>query len=629
MVKNMILGAILLLALSVHLPTPIAADLSECCGTSGPGGKSGQGNDLIRVPLHRAGNRELVVGQTRQVPTTVVGSMAELGRFLGSFGPSPDLDSMKASDAQYFTLTPADFLLDRTFNESQPLERWGGGDNGNLFTDFKEDNEDYFTTSVTSYVGDKGWFAFDPVESNMPKGPAPSVMFFSSASTVFKQATVLTKNFFYIGLPEIITFGLDTCALYHNLMHGSGVTSKNITADSVCPQKNIKAGEYKFSILGLLSGTLINSNDTQAVEDKKRDRKDYINVREYKRLHYRQILNVEEMGNFQIKLFDNTSKTTQLLASRASPMANKPVDISGLELKVYGGGGNRSAGSIPNGSLPYFDIKITPSYVSGTFTRDISKRECQLSTDGKTIYKDGTDHEDKHGNCYNDLRKQPGAFSGPNMIPREERLIKVTLRPAQCLDRQQWNSSWNCPGCRQDDMSRFIFGENQQCVSGAGECSLPRETDPRVKDCPNWLTIAAGDNCCNGESDSYAVGRRLQCEPGSCFFIDYIIDLEDEATGERTVFGDPANHPNGVGEGTWFAYDPEITYEGPRGGGRNFFGGLDPLMSIIILVAGGCILVIGLFSLYHYISKVDKNKHVELDEENPMPKPGTELAVRT
>ena len=77
------------------LYNPVSAELSQCCGTgSSPPGNSGQGNDRIRVPLHRAGSRELVVGQTRQVPTTVVGSMAEIGGFLSSFVDS-DLDTMK------------------------------------------------------------------------------------------------------------------------------------------------------------------------------------------------------------------------------------------------------------------------------------------------------------------------------------------------------------------------------------------------------------------------------------------------------------------------------------------------------------------------------------------------------
>ena len=220
------------------------------------------------------------------------------------------------------------------------------------------------------------------------------------------------------------------------------------------------------------------------------------------------------MGDFQLKLFNQETNSTTLVASRTTTMGATPVDISGLDLKVYGGTGG-SAGANANASnVPYFDVKITPSYVAGTFTRDLSQRECQLGDQG-TIYKDGTGHERQHGHCYNDQRTSATpTFSAPQMVPREERLIKVTLRPAQCLDRQQWNSSWNCPACRSDSMSRFIFGQHEQCVAGAGECSLPRATDPRVADCPNWLTIAAGDNCCKGESDSYAVGRRLQCEPG-------------------------------------------------------------------------------------------------------------------
>ena len=56
----------------------------------------------------------------------------------------------------------------------------------------------------------------------------------------------------------------------------------------MCPPKSVPAGEYKFSILGLLSGTLVNTNDTQAATNMKQQRRDYVNVKDYKRVHYRQ-----------------------------------------------------------------------------------------------------------------------------------------------------------------------------------------------------------------------------------------------------------------------------------------------------------------------------------------------------
>ena len=103
-------------------------------------------------------------------------------------------------------------------------------------------------------------------------------------------------NTFFIGLPEIITFSLDVCAMYYNLVHGSGPTSRAIESGAICSAKQVPAGEYKFSILGLLSGTMVNTNDTQAAANERRGNKNYVNVRDYKKLHYRQILNVENMG---------------------------------------------------------------------------------------------------------------------------------------------------------------------------------------------------------------------------------------------------------------------------------------------------------------------------------------------
>ena len=91
-----------------------------------------------------------------------------------------------------------------------------------------------------------------------------------------------------------------------------------------------------------------------------------------------------------------------------------------------------------------------------------------------------------------------GSYASPVFHPKTERSIKVTLRPAQCLDRQEWPWEWNCPSCRSSYSMRMINGELTRC--GEDEdgyipgCTVP-EDDPRVKDCPNWARVSAGGLC--------------------------------------------------------------------------------------------------------------------------------------
>ena len=86
--------------------------------------------------IKRAG--ALAVGQGGQVPVTLISSAIEVGgesvwAVFSSTSSTSD-KSLIRDEKTFFTLTPADFLLDKTFDESQPLVKWLGGSNGNLFT---------------------------------------------------------------------------------------------------------------------------------------------------------------------------------------------------------------------------------------------------------------------------------------------------------------------------------------------------------------------------------------------------------------------------------------------------------------------------------------------------------------
>lgn len=326
-------------------------------------------------------------------------------------------------------------------------------------------------------------------------------------------------------------------------------------------------------------------------------------MNDHAHLYYRQVLNLKNMGDYRLT-FEKDGCTNDV-STPSSPLTIA-MDITGGRLRVRG--------SKPANAYNSFTLDFPTPYVSGTFTRDLDGRLCQLShVDMTTQVRDDrsspwTAADDRHHTCSPGLFGPGGRAEGldasPVFTPTEQRNMKVLIRPTQCLPRAQWDLDWNCPGCHDPTRNtRFIFDQLHQCNAANPTCTLPAD-DPRVKDCPNWLTVAAGDNCCSSPSagvDTFAVGRDLECEPGSCFFIEYVVELEDSA-GHRTAFGRPPNAADGMSQGTFFVYDPDITYTGrPDNGDDN-----NTLIIVVVTVVAVAVLGAAGF-VYHRKKKAARS----------------------
>ena len=79
----------------------------------------------------------------------------------------------------------------------------------------------------------------------------------------------------------------------------------------------------------------------------------------------------------------------------------------------------------------------------------------------------------------------------------------------------------------------------------------------------NWM-VGKGSGATHGQS-GLVIDDYTLCEPGTCWLIDFHIELGGETETSRTVFGNPENDVNeGWERGTFFMYDPEVVGNGPE-----------------------------------------------------------------
>jgi hypothetical protein len=168
-------------------------------------------------------------------------------------------------------------------------------------------------------------------------------------------------------------------------------------------------------------------------------------------------------------------------------------------------------------------------------------------------------------------REELGKLAGaPELKVTEVKHMKITMRPSQ--------------GCERPDTPAA------EDHTGTAGLSWP---SPDAADCPWWmLASSAHDGDLKWSVDNAdhlgqtTVSDMTLCKSGSCWLIDFHIELGGQTEASRTVFGNPANAiEHGWEKGTFFMYDPEAVGTGPA-----FVAQLD--WPIIAAMGGGLLLVI-------------------------------------
>lgn len=393
-------------------------------------------------------------------------------------------------------------------------------------------------------------------------------------SYTIKEEMKLKDQAFFIQTPSWVRYVLPACPNY-----AVGQTSVD-----GCPTRTMAAGEWKFSVLGLLSGTDINSLNSAsppsgAACSDNSDTKCHASVKKdmahYKEIIYRTIVDVGGMGSdAEVYLCKNTDQKDKACKDGGvkTPIAAITSDHNIVDYTLNVVGTKNKDDPLP--------ISFAKTYSTGTWTRNWAELTCTLQESQSQC----SSNQCSFGKCTRDvtgLTENDDAFAGNNgentfqkassgsngapvLTTTEVREVNITIRPANMGVRPE------SPGT---------------CTIGDTHCWPNAPVDAPWWYTSKWNDPGSGTERWGGTEEfrGYLHDRDkvMRCETGYCFFIDFHFMLGGTTEESRTVLGNPPNdHSTGISQGTFFVYDPTVD------AGKAPF---DPLWLLVGLAVGCCL----------------------------------------
>jgi len=494
---------------------------------------------------------------------------------------------------EWFSTTPyAILLVDHDGNYSEWRTNQGGLPGGT--TQFTV--PPHYECSISmAHLGSS-----DVLDDGVTFGPPKSSFDLSTTTFMIENDLELGEQSFYVNAPSYLEYYLPACPNWTPDDCDGGSCGSGESAD--CPKREMHAGEFKLTVVGLMSGTDINSlatgddapegASTKALTCPQAEGKpceDEIDrdIAQYKTLVYRTMLDVGSMGE-DVLLWLTDAEGTQTELSDVSPDMN----IASYVLHIQGA----TTSGMTYSFVPYYSMGVT--------SRDLASDQlCELDHDG-----------DRFADCNRDVTgfaeppdsMPPSDYNGMNnfakagdesMTSDEIRRLAaapvldvtevlpalITIRPAMCHGRP----------------------ESPEPLGGAPWPDAPA-------DCPSWYLEVSYDNSCvyedgwTGEKTTkdapcwirFKMDTYTECESGYCYFIDVHIGLGGKDADSRTAFGNPANAANGYDKGTFFVYDPQVSVERD---GTSWTQA--QLLTIILPAVGGVLLLVGATLYYRRYCK--------------------------
>jgi hypothetical protein len=371
-----------------------------------------------------------------------------------------------------------------------------------------------------------------------------------------------------------------------------GQTSANM--NYTCPRVPMIPGSFKFSILGLLFGSMINSDhnatyptDYAALSDPT----NYRDLAQYKSLVLSTTLDITNVGA-------NLSERSAWVAFANGTEVNftnisSTTNIANATLHMVS----------PGSGEDEIKIKFTPYYSTGNYSRDLDAFDAEFPGTGKWCTGSGGMEE-----CMRDLTgfdDSPDSFPfGANYMVKKmgkgglasipENLCNNGAANSQC-DLSAYDGATQSPASTREELAgmagapkldvtevravKIYMRKHGGCVgrpltpAGSPDGSgMKNTTWPGApEDCPYWFLASEQESWTDNQhvwksapsTQSPRAEEIIDCEPGDlrCYIIDVHLELEDE-DGTRTVLGNPENDAGssamGWAKGTFFMYDPEI-----------------------------------------------------------------------
>lgn len=396
---------------------------------------------------------------------------------------------------------------------------------------------------------------------------------------------------FFISSPSSISYYLTGCPMY-----APGETDEN--QNYQCPKKTHAGGTFKFSILGLLSGAAINSLKTitpqsQAIPTSDHDR----DMAKFKTMRYRSTFDIGAMGAGALtwvsggahdgKNFSDLSPDDNLANSTLHVWSNETGDISMSFEKHYSSGSyTRKREDIVS------EFGSIPCDPNGGNSLDA----CSRDLTGFDPAPDSFPQREGGGNAgvkklgvegvttKAELKNMAGA---PNLKVSEVREMRITMAPGSCTGRPAAPAAGDSTGM-----------QGTGWTDAAASAGCPWWYRATAHPGNKWAVDKGSSACAGGfdpskcSEDDLTQDMMIECKPGSCFFIDFHIDLGGSDAASRTVFGNPDNSAQyGWENGVFFMYDPSINGDaGSSGGGSSSSNGLVIGVAVAAVVVGSAII---------------------------------------
>jgi hypothetical protein len=430
--------------------------------------------------------------------------------------------------------------------------------------------------------GHMTWYGDKDGDGQQGTNAVRSGMSYGYISYTPKQVENLTlgENQFLVSAGGNTMYYLNGCPNY-----APGNTSANM--NYTCPRVPVKPGSYKFSIMGMLFGSMINSAHSASYPSyTESSSAHYRDLAQYKSLVLTTTLDVTNVGNASAKSawveFRNgtTVNFTDL---------TNTTDIAGTSLHFVS----------PGSGEDEIIMKFSDYYSTGKYTRDTAAIvtefgaiPCDMSGGMDACVRDNTgfgnspDSFPMGGNVAVKKMGKGGMDALPNIDCGNGAGYPTASYSSAC-DVTSYAGATESPASTAEELAvaagapklevtevrpvRVYMRPHGGC---SGRPASPAANDPTgtlgttwvnaPKDCPAWYLASdhTGSNW-NSQDSNIPANTMIDCEAGDlkCYLIDIHFDLV-YSDGTRTVLGNPENDAGdanyGWAKGSFFMYDPEI-----------------------------------------------------------------------
>ena len=461
-------------------------------------------------------------------------------------------------------------------NASESTSGWFAPQTGFSSTNWGGNVGDLMAQGHMTWYGDKdgdGQQGTNAVRSGMSYG-------YISYTPKQVENLTLGENQFLVSAGGNTMYYLNGCPNY-----APGNTSANM--NYTCPRVPVKPGSYKFSIMGMLFGSMINSAHSAS----------YPNYTESSSAHYRDLAQYKSLvltTTLDVTNVGNASAKSAWVEFRNGTTVNftdltNTTDIAGTSLHFVS----------PGSGEDEIIMKFSDYYSTGNYTRDTAAIvtefgaiPCEMSGGMDACVRDNTgfgnspDSFPMGGNVAVKKMGKGGMDALPNINCGNGAGYPTASYSSAC-DVTSYAGATESPASTAEELAvaagapklevtevrpvRVYMRPHGGC---SGRPASPAANDPTgtlgttwvnaPKDCPAWYLASdhTGSNW-NSQDSNIPANTMIDCEAGDlkCYLIDIHFDLV-YSDGTRTVLGNPENDAGdanyGWAKGSFFMYDPEI-----------------------------------------------------------------------